>query len=193
MRFILIILLPFNLLAQVSIPELCWSTLHPFAAIRAKIIKKQCDVYLTQNPINLTGPSIGGKQDAFRHLFYMSVIASKIGTRKVGQLGRAHEKGNYQQWKKHRLEDAGVADSLACIMDLRNNDSALKIATLNKKASISVYYQFSLKAIQEGRAWILLHNAKKQRLDCDSEIVVVTLPRKWFVKGCLVASSIPSP
>jgi hypothetical protein len=189
MRFLVLIFLPFSLLAQVSVPELKWSVLHPVAAIRTRSVKKECDFYLSQHPVLLSGPSIGGKQDAFRHLFYMSAIANKIGVRKARQLGRAHEKGNYRQWKHGQLEDKGVADSLACVMDLRNNDSALSYIQLNKNASISTLYAFSLMAVQEGKAWILLFNNEGQRLNCDLEIIHVTLPRKWYVAGCLVIST----
>ncbi len=190
MRLILLLFLPVCLFSQTTLPELKWSVLHPFAALKVIMVKKQCDRYLENHPVELTGPSFGGNKDAFRHLFYMSAIASKIGAKKSRKLGVAHEKGNFRQWKKKRFEDGSLADSLACVMDLRNNDTAIALTQRYGKLNLTELYQRSLRTIIEGRAWMLLYSTEGKRLNCNKEIIYTTTPRKWFVEGCLVCTTI---
>ena len=97
--------------------------LHPFVAKRAY----DCTKYVVAAVDSLKRAGTigtdhnGGSLDAFRHAYWMANLSSAIGSRKALKLGKAHEKGNYLEYKRHRLEDSILPDSVSCAMDLANN------------------------------------------------------------------------
>jgi len=189
MQHLLALLLPFSILAQTSFPEWKWALLHPIAAIQTQKVVKQCQAHLTSYPVKLDELHAGGQADAFRHLFYMAAIAQKIGIKKARKLGLAHEKGNYRAWKKGRFEDGNFADSLACIMDLRNNDTAFKLIKPNQRMYLMHLSQLMINTIKNGQCWILKFDTLRRRVDCNGEVIPPPNRKQWNIGGCLIRSS----
>jgi hypothetical protein len=173
-----------------------WAVQHPFAAIEVKAIDKKCDRIYEQKQIKeaLDGFSSGGKLDAFRHVFYMAAFAQKIKVHKLRQLGLAHEKANYQDFKEKRNEFGETPDSLSSVMDLHNNELGFRIGAANKGLSLSALSDLVLLAIKNGEAIIMKRNRKGTYLDCNNkELQLDKFVGKWFVPKCLVSSDFNYP
>lgn len=190
---IVILLCHSSLFAQhhISVYEFRWAFFHPFAALR---IKKQlpCAMAVYQDVHKaglLDNYGSGGKLDAFRHTHTMAYLARRIPVKKLRKLGRAHEKGNRRQFLKGSLEDGERPDSLACEMDLRNNELGFQLGAANKTVADSVLKEIVLLAIKEGKAWYLKRNTLGQYVNCDHKPLDLRLYDKiWFVPKCLVKS-----
>ncbi|MDF1673085.1 MAG: hypothetical protein P1U41_06245, partial [Vicingaceae bacterium] len=102
----------FKSFKKLSCPEKWWVIWHPFVAKKAfnvsQLARQKTDS-IKQNKI-LKGNGSGGQVDAFRHTFWMAKLTNEIGWRRAEKLGKAHEKGNYKDYKKRRLEDGVVPD-----------------------------------------------------------------------------------
>lgn len=188
MHYLIAIILPISLLAQTSLPEWKWAIFHPLAAIQTKKVIKQCQSYLKKSPVKLDSVQVGGKTDAFRHLFYMAAISQKIGIKKARKLGIAHEKGNYRAWKKGKYEDGYCADSLSCVMDLRNNDTAFKLVKLYSTMDLIGLSNLMQKTIQNGQCWILKVDTLGRRTDCYGLLIPKPNHSQWNIGGCLIRS-----
>ncbi len=180
------------LLAQkVAFQEGLWALVHPFAAIKIKAISRQCDIIYRQNSQNpqVDDYASGGRKDAYRHVFYMAAFAQKLRTSRVLKLGRAHEKTNYRQFKKRKLEQGELADSMLCVMDLKNNDLGCQLGKQNPNLSLEQLNELSLKTIVEGKAVILKRNKKGQYLNCSNNPITEGSEKKWASDKCLVPSN----
>src|SRR5437763_1189417 len=115
---------PSNEFGKVSCPEKWWAFTHPFIACKAyKLSVKAMEATKEMmKDSTIDHDSNGGQLDAFRHSYWMALLSQKISPRKAKRLGKAHEKGDYLNFKKHRLEDGLLPDSMASVMDLCNND-----------------------------------------------------------------------
>ncbi|HET6990009.1 MAG TPA: hypothetical protein VFJ43_01745, partial [Bacteroidia bacterium] len=134
----------------------------------------------------------GGQLDAFRHAYWMALLTQKIPSRKAEKLGKVHEKGNYQDWKKGKEEDSLRADSMMCVMDLKNNRSGIEIGKSYRNDTaankISLESQV-LKAVKSGKLVIIKKNAAGQAIDENGRIIVLSqYNRKWFIPKILVRS-----
>jgi hypothetical protein len=176
----------------VSRYEFRWAVLHPVAALK---IKKQLPKALaTYNIMKKSGLpdtyNSGGKLDAFRHVYTMAFLARSIKPRKLRKLGKAHEKGNKRQFKKGKQEEGERLDSLACEMDLRNNELGFAIGLANQAASDSLLKELVLQAIGDGKAWYLKRNARSEYVDCAGKPLDPALYREsWYVPKCLVRTN----
>lgn len=169
-----------------------WALLHPVAAGKIKKIDQQCDsIYKTVNTqANLDNYSSGGQLDAFRHIFYFSAFAQKIGSRKLRKLGIAYENKNYKQFLSGENKYEERHDSLAMVMDLRNNELAFEQALNFSKLELTAMRDSVIKMITEGKAWILLRNKSGNYLQCDGRIINMgDYKNRWFVPKCLVKSN----
>jgi hypothetical protein len=172
--------------------EIRWAFFHPFAAVKVKSrLKKAMLVYHeVKDSKQLDGFKSGGTLDAFRHSFTMAYLAQKIKPRKLRKLGIAHEKGNKRQFEKNRMEDGERADSLACEMDLRNNELGFLVGSMNKKLRMDELKLEILAQIKKGNAWILKKNDKNEYLSCKNEpILINNYKNQWFLPKCLIKSN----
>lgn len=179
---------------QIGKYEKRWAMLHPFAALRVKSrLKTAMTIYHeVKNQRALDEFESGGTLDAFRHSFTMAYLAQKIKVKKLRQLGKAHEKTNQYYFYKNTLELNDRADSLACEMDLRNNELGFKIGHSHRKASLDSLKLLIINEIKQGNAWILKRNVQKQYLTCQNEIIVIENYKKtWYVPKCLIQSFLP--
>lgn len=136
--------------------------------------------------------STGGTLDAFRHAFWMYRLAENIGCRAAKSLGEAHEKGNYQFFKKKRNEDGVLPDQKSSLMDLYNNGVGLEFYKLYKGESLSKskIIQLLISQIRSGKMKILLKNSLGEYLNCNGKILDKQyLKGKWKNDKCLVASN----
>lgn len=172
--------------------EKIWALRHPFAAVKAKLISKRCYNIYNQKNIRqqLDSFNSGGKLDAYRHSFFMAAFSQKIKGKKVKKLGIAHEKGNYRNFLKHRLEDNEYPDSLACQMDLKNNDLGINIGTTNRKLSLEELSKKVIDEIKSGNAFVLKRNAAGYYLTCSGlQINISEYTHKWYIPKCLIKSN----
>jgi hypothetical protein len=180
-------------LSELSRPEKCWVMLHPFAAKKARACTREARLVtdsLEKNGVLKDGN--GGQLDAFRHAYWMALLVQEIPAHKAGQLGRAHEKGNYLQWKKGKLEDNAIPDSASSEMDLRNNAAGITIGEAFKSDTSAAKRSLAeqvLDQLRQGKLTIVHKDADGNLLDCDGQ--PVKLPpgkRPWNIPACLVPS-----
>ena len=189
--FFLLVCCSMQLLGQHSISkyERCWAIVHPFAALKIKKqLPKAMLIYKEIEQIKLLDTlAYGGKLDAFRHTYVMAYIARSIKVKKLRKLGIAHEKGNKRGFYKNKLEFAERADSMACEMDLRNNEVGFVIGATHKKATNEELKQMVLSEIKNGKVWYLKRNANYQYITCNGKSInLLDYKGMWYVPKCLV-------
>ena len=173
--------------------ERSWAIIHPFAAIKVKKIYNQASL-IYNNQVELKKQldtfSIGGKLDAFRHIFFMAAFSQKVKVKKLQKLGYAHEKYNYNQFKKQHLTKTEIPDSISTVMDLKNNEIGFLIGIENKKLKLEDLKIKVMSEIKSGKAFILRRNTVGNYTDCAGNIIELNkLPASWGNKKCLISSS----
>lgn len=179
---------------QIGKYEKHWAIIHPIVALRVNSrLKTTMTIYNeVKNQKILDDFESGGTLDAFRHSFTMAYLAQKIKVKKLRKLGKAHEKTNKYYFYKNILEFNDRADSLACEMDLRNNELGFKIGDTHRKVSLDTLKLLIINEIRLGNAWIMKRNVQKQYLTCQNEIIVMENYKDiWYIPKCLIQSAIP--
>lgn len=133
----------------------------------------------------------GGKIDAFRHVFAMAYFGKFVSVKKLRKLGVSHEKDNYRQFLEAKPDEEGLlADSLSCIMDLKNNDLGLSLIKELKRSSVEEIKNRVLKEIKEGKAVIIKRTDQGLYLQCNGQVVPnEILNKQWNIPKCLVPSN----
>ena len=99
-------------------------------------------------------------------------------------LGRAHEKGNYLQYKKHLLEDSILPDSVSSVMDLRNNEIGANWAVGTKIDSRKGLLKMIVENVEKLR--VIKKDAQGNFLTCDDVIIPIKeWLGKWNIPKCL--------
>ncbi len=174
---------------QLSCPEKWWVVLHPFVVKKTlKITEESRKVSkLVMQEKLLKGTGNSGQIDAFRHTFWMASLTQKIGWRRAKKLGKAHEKGNYRDYKKHRLEDGTLPDKISSEMDLFNNDVGIRIGETAHTLEIE---NIVIEAVKEGKCKIIKKDVEGNFLDCEGNVILKELLKgKWENEKCLVDSN----
>lgn len=146
-----------------------WAVLHPIVALKVNKTKHAIDTVYDRY-VKLAIPDSfdrGGKLDAFRHVFYMSVFTQKSRVKAVRKLGEAHERANLRYFKKNKEELGDLADEIFSEMDLINNEVGFLIGPANKKATIDTIIELVLEAIADGKAKIVLRNCQGTYVGCE--------------------------
>jgi len=89
---------------KLSSAKKIWIIFHPFKAKKAQRISKEAYRVadsIKKSPV-LDGDGAGGQVDAFRHAFWMASLRQEIGKNAARSLGKAHERENYQTYKKRK-------------------------------------------------------------------------------------------
>lgn len=177
--------------AKLSAPEKCWAIFHPFVArkaFHATLQTKSVTDSILKTAI-IGNDNSGGRLDAFKHAYWMGSVSLAIGPRKALQLGRAHERGNKLQFKKHQKEDDELPDSVSSCMDLFNNEQGAMEVKEHPGISYQVLQKNILERLKKGQLKCILKNAKGEFLTCDREVIH---PEEWYGKWsipkCLVSS-----
>ena len=178
--------------AKLSPPEKSWVIFHPFKASTAYAISKEVenikDSIANQDIIG--NDNNGGHLDAFKHSYWMARMSQKIGKRAAFSLGKAHEKGNYQTYKKRQFEDGILPDKQSSDMDLFNNQVGVYIGKEFKSLSKNTLIKIVIDSIDDGKMRILLKDQNGNFLDCQHRIIPKdSLKHKWDTKKCLVSSN----
>lgn len=176
---------------NLSAPEKTWVTLHPFKAKRAYAISKEAErVKDSIKQTNIIGKdNNGGHLDAFKHSYWMARVAQELGKNTAKSLGKAHEKGNYKDFKKRQLEDGMLPDLPSTEMDLHNNSIGILVGKHNKKATKQQLITVLLDSLKQGKLKILLKDKNGRFLDCDKKVIPLdSLKHRWKTNKCLVPS-----
>jgi hypothetical protein len=175
---------------RLSKAEKFWVIQHPFAAMKAHRVSKW--VLIQTDSLNKTNVldtfNSGGTLDAFRHILWMYALAKRIGEPKARALGRAHEKGNYQQFVKRQLEENTRPDSLSSVMDLYNNEIGLNLYKMKSLSMVKIL-PIIIQSIKNGEA-LIIKRTETQFKDCaGNEIDLNFYQTKWYVPYCLIKSN----
>ena len=177
---------------KLSSPKKIWVLFHPFKAKKALLISKEAYRIadsIKKSPL-LDGDASGGQVDAFRHAFWMASLQQKIGKNAARSLGKAHEKENYKNYKKHKMEDGIIPDKIASTMDLFNNNIGLSFTKKGVKTSKKGLVYRVINAIHAGKLRVLKKDTTSKFLTCDNKpISEEFLKGKWENNKCLVNSN----
>jgi hypothetical protein len=190
--FIVSLVVPIFSQHEISKFEYRWAFFHPFAAKSVQHhLKEAMDVYhLVKKSNDLDSFESGGTLDAFRHAYTMAYLSRFVNVNKLRELGKAHEKGNEYYFYKNRQEFGERADSLACVMDLRNNELGFEIGEKHKNSSKDDLKNIIIDQIKVGNAWKLKRNSQNHYVSCQNEVILIENYRaKWFMPKCLVKSN----
>ena len=173
-------------------PEKWWVMSHPFVAKKTYKISNYAKLTadsLTKDTI-LDGNPAGGQVDAFRHCFWMSMLTQKIGWRRAKKLGKAHEKGNYLDYKKHRNEEGILPDKISSDMDFVNNDTGIQIGLDYPKLTRDSLKIVIIQKIKNGELLIIKKDKNGNYLDCEDNIIdFKKYYGVWEIPKCLVPSN----
>ena len=176
---------------ELSSPEKHWVIFHPFVAKKAYRLSVQARAAskeLLKDPL-FDGDENGGQIDAFRHGYWMALLSQNICWRKARSLGKAHEKGNYQAFKKGQKEEGLLPDSASGAMDAYNNGVGLAIGKSKKNISADELKSAVRDSVLAGKMKIIRKNAAGQSLDCEGNILDhVHGIHQWNIPKCLVGS-----
>lgn len=177
---------------RASRPEKIWSAVHPFKA--KKVIACARRSQFVTDSLDKAGVLTdrnGGQLDAFRHAYWMALMINEgMSEKVVRRVGERHEKGNYIDYKKGKQEDSVRADSMMCVMDLRNNASGIAIGKKfrdgDKKLSL---IETIVNEAWNGNLAIMHKNAMGGYLDAKGELIDLTqYSEKWYIPKVIVKS-----
>ena len=176
---------------KLSCAEKTWVVFHPFKAKKAQKIsleaQRVADSIATTNLLD--GDKSGGQVDAFRHAYWMARLRQEIGKNAARQLGKAHEKTNYQQYKKNKLEDGEQPDEISSKMDLYNNDIGLGYTRKNVPHPKDGLIYSIVNGILAGKNKVIKKDRNSNYLTCNEETISKkSLKGKWKNNKCLIDS-----
>lgn len=165
---------------------------HPFVAkkayrmsVEARALSKEME-----NDSLLDHDADGGQVDAFRHAYWMARLSQVMCSRKAMSLGKAHEKGNYLDFKKRLQGEEIFSDSIAGAMDLFNNRKGIEAAIKNKSLSGEEIQKIIITGILNGEMKIILKDNQGRSLDCERRVLdMKKYAGHWNVPRCLVNSN----
>ena len=174
---------------QLSGPEKCWVLWHPFVAKKALEISEEArkaTAIVKKNKM-LKGSGNGGQVDAFRHTFWMVKLTVEIGWRRARRLGNAHEKGNYRDYKKRKLEDGATPDKVSSEMDYFNNAVGIRIGKMTTDLNLK---EIVVNTVKAGGCKIIKSDQSGNFLDVEGNVIPLdSLKGKWENEKCLVNSN----
>ena len=180
---------------KLSFPEQRWVVFHPFAAKKAwrisEYVREVTDS--VKKDTILIGDGNAGQVDAFRHTFWMALLVQEISWKKARRLGIVHEKGNKRDFKKKRLEDKQLPDSISCEMDLFNNSVGIRIGKTHRDTSGKALKNIVIRAVLEGECKIIKRDKNGNFLDgSGNALKPEEWQGKWGNMRCLVWSDYPN-
>lgn len=177
---------------KLSTPVKLWILTHPFSACKAKKIAETARMKADElkKDIRLDGLENGGQIDAFRHSYWMALMAQRFNCRRAFRLGKAYEKGNERDFKKGNQEEGELPDSVSIAMDLYNNCVGVHIGFENPDASEKELAEVVIKKILDGELLIVKRHRSGSFLSCDDQVIGNNeWQGKWNNQRCLVKSN----
>ena len=177
---------------KLSCPEKTWVIFHIFKAKKAfKVSQEALKIAdsIAKTPL-LDGDNIGGQLDAFKHAYWTARLREEIGKNAARSLGKAHERGNYQQFKRQQLEDNSLPDEISSTMDLHNNAIGLSFTEKGKKHPKNGLIYKIVNAIHAGKLKIIKKDKNGNYLTCDGKTINSrSLKHVWKNNKCLMNSN----
>jgi len=118
----------------------------------------------------------------------MALCARNMKSKKALKLGKAHEKGNYLDFKKGHEEEGILPDKSSMEMDLWNNNKGIEISEKYKNISKDSLKNIIIQALQQGEMKIIKTNFQGEYLDCNGNKIEIS-NGKWDNEKCLVPSN----
>ena len=177
---------------KLSCPEKQWVLCHIFIAKKSYNIGLEASEKAKElsKDSTLDGDLNGGQLDAFRHAYWMARITQNFGWRSAATLGKAHEKGNYREYKKHRTEDGTFPDAQSGQMDYLNNDAGIELGKCNKDTSPQELTNKVKELLFTGKLFILKKDKVGNYLKCNGDkITSEELKGKWETPKCILPSN----
>jgi hypothetical protein len=176
---------------HVSRPEKVWSVLHPLKAKKVLTCARR-SIVVTDSLLKagtLTDRN-GGQLDAFRHAYWMALmINAGMSEGVVRKVGERHEKGNYLDFKKGKLEDSARADSMMSVMDLRNNEAGIAAGKKYRGDKKIPLIEMLLNEIWNGNMAIMSKNENGEYLDAQRNVIdLKQYAGKWYIPKHIVKS-----
>jgi hypothetical protein len=156
-----------------------WALAHPFVVGRAQALAQESLQVADSVGNTLDRDFVGGWADAFRHSYWMAITAQAIGPRRAQSLGEAHERGNYQTFRRHGTEDGAIQDRAASRMDLLNNAAGIALAQRLPTASHAALRDSVLQLLRAGELYRIKKDAYLNSLDIDGSYIE---PAAWLGK-----------
>lgn len=158
---------------NLSKAEKRWVLFHPFKAKKAyrvsKVVTRLMDSI--QKTETLGKHQIGNQLDAFKHTYWMWTLASNIGCRSAKSLGKAHEKGNYQTYKKQELEDGTLPDAVSSEMDMHNNAIGIQLFKQHGRISKKERIKKVLEALSLGKLRMIAQRLRGVYVDVKGAVL----------------------
>lgn len=179
-------------LRDISRPEKVWSVFHPFKAFKVKECADRARIVTDSlgKAGTLTDRN-GGQLDAFRHAYWMALMVNRgMKESVVRNIGTRHEKGNYIDFKKGKLEDSLRSDSMMCVMDLLNNDSGIKLGIeyMNGDKKLGLI-ELIIREIWNGKLVILRKDSNGLYLDRFNQVIDTSKYKdQWYIPKYIVNS-----
>lgn len=179
---------------KLSSQEKCWVLFHPFKAKKAyRITNKVKKVIDSIRKKGEMGTHHAGNQlDAFKHAFWMWSLSEEIGWKSAKSLGKSHEKGNYEFFKEHKLEDRTTPDEVSGEMDFYNNSIGIELYKKFKKQKLTQLERIEKvkEAVLKGKMKMIFQTDSGKYLDATGHII----PKNeyyglWKNPKCLVPST----
>lgn len=178
--------------ANVSRPEKWWAVTHLFIAKKAFEAAQQSREISRRlvEESALDGDIHGGQVDAFKHSYWMAMLAQKIKPRKARSLGKAHEKGDYLSFKKSTKKgETSIHDLAASKMDLYNNNVGIEIGEKHQEADHIELKGIIIDAILKGEMLILKKDRQGNYLDENNHIIPKEKLKKSWESGRVTVPS----
>ncbi|MCB0430115.1 MAG: hypothetical protein H6585_15710 [Flavobacteriales bacterium] len=177
---------------HISGPERCWAIRHPFTAGKCLRLTKEAKAatHVMASSDVLDHDISGGQVDAFRHGYWMALLSSRVSTRKARSLGKAHERGNRKDFKKHHFEEGMTPDRAAGEMDTWNNEQGILIGNRMHNAPEDSLQQLVIRGILAGDFRILAKDGNGNWLNCNGQVLSpADIKDTWENDKCLVPSN----
>lgn len=177
---------------KLSSAERYWVVTHLFKSKKAwQITQEVLRVTDSLKNKNTIGTDLrGGHLDAFKHGFWMARMSQEIGEKSALKLGKAHEKGNYEDFKRNRYEDGSVPDKPSSDMDLFNNQKGADLVNEFPGISQDQLVRKLVTEIKEGNLKILKKDEQGRFLNCSGNVLSAReLKGTWETQKCLIDSN----
>ncbi len=171
---------------KLSSPEKFWVIKHPFIAKKTSRIThkalRSVETIASEFPID--NDLMGGQADAFKHSYWMALLAQSISAKKARQLGEAHEKANYIQYQKGILEDGSLPDKASFEMDIWNNKVGIYLGKQYKQLNEEELKIKVIEYLLKGEMKIIKKDKSGNYLDCKGVVIEKELLNKWDNPKC---------
>ena len=153
--------------------EKIWVLFHPFSANEAKQISQEA-ISVADSVAKAEGWVIlksGGEKDAFRHAYWMALLADRIGPKRAKWLGVTHEKKNRNDFEQGQKEEEALPDLKSQEMDLFNNDAGIYLVRNCENCPKSDIIKMVVSALENGELKIIKMDIKGNSLDLNGKLI----------------------